>query len=148
MELVKEPEFDKNEILIEMQRSFRNGCRDENVLKFLGKYYDSGSLELYQMFLAVQSRNINDNTLAEKLLVQLIFEGSVDKSIYEIYEEYINGPTSSVIRRAFTHMFLIIILLKVQCPERIWEIVQQELENGFDVTLITKIAFGSNVTER
>ena len=27
------------------------------------------------------------NTLAEKLLVQLIFEGSVDKSIYEIYEE-------------------------------------------------------------
>ena len=39
-------------------------------------------------------------------------------------------------------MFLIIILLKnVQCPERVWEIVEQELENGFDVTLITKIAF-------
>ena len=47
VELVKEPEFDKNEILIEMcAESFRNGCRDENVLKFLGKYYDSGSLEL------------------------------------------------------------------------------------------------------
>ena len=143
VELVKEPEFDKNEILIEMcAESFRNGCRDENVLKFLGKYYDSGSLELYQMFLAVQSRNINDNTLAEKLLVQLIFEGSVDKSIYEIYEEYIKGPTSSVIRRAFyTYVSYNYFIKKVQCPERVWEIVEQELENGFDVTLITKIAF-------
>ena len=143
VELVKEPEFDKNEILIEMcAESFRNGCRDENVLKFLGKYYDSGSLELYQMFLAVQSRNINDNTLAEKLLVQLIFEGSVDKSIYEIYEEYIKGPTSSVIRKAFyTYVSYNYFIKKVQCPERVWEIVEQELENGFDVTLITKIAF-------
>ena len=64
-------------------------------------------LNYIRCFWRFSQENINDNTLAEKLLVQLIFEGSVDKSIYEIYEEYIKGPTSSVIRRAFyTYSFL------------------------------------------
>lgn len=149
-ELVNYKEFENNEILVEMcAQAFRNGCRDDKVLIFLGKYYETGSIELSKLLKAFISKNINDNTVAEKLLVQYIFEGSVDKYIYEIYNEYIKGVTASNIRKAFyTYVTYNYFIKKVPCPDMIWEIIEQELENGLDVTLITKIAFVEVMSEK
>lgn len=143
VELVHNEEFDGNEILIEMCGVvFRNGCRDEAVLRFLGKYYEAGSLELYQMFLASETKKTVDNTLAERLIIQYIFEGSVEDKIYDIYMEYLRGSTSTVVRKAFyTYVTYNYFIKMVQCPDIVWEVLEQEYDNGFAAPLICKIAF-------
>ncbi len=148
--LVNNQEYDGNEILVEMcGEIFRNGCRNEQVLKFLGKYYESGTLELYQLFLALQAKEINDNTLAERLLVLYIFEGNTEDRIYDIYQEYLKGSTGSTIRRAFyTYVTYNYFIKKVQCQDIVWEILEQEYDDGFQTPLICRIAFIEVMSER
>lgn len=156
IELVNNEEFDGNEILVEMCGDiFRNGCRNEKILRFLGKYYQSGSLELYQLFLALQAKEVDDNTLAERLLVQYIFEGNTEDKIYDIYQEYLKGSTATAIRRAFyTYVTYNYFIKKVQCPDIVWEILEQEYDNGLKTPMICSIAFievlskRENLTER
>lgn len=150
IELVCNEEYDGNELLTEMcGEAFRNGCRNEAVLKFLGKYYESGSLELYQLFLAIKAKEIEDNTLSERLLVQYIFESSVEEKIYDIYQEYLKGVTLSKIRKAFyTYVTYNYFIKKVQCPDVVWEILEQEYDDGLNTPLICKIAFIEVLSKR
>lgn len=150
IQLVENEEFDGNQILVEMCGDvFRNGCRNRKVLSFLGKYYDSGSQELYQLFLAQQAKNIEENTLAERLLVQYIFEGNTEDKIYDIYQEYLKGSTNSNIRKAFyTYVTYNYFIKKVQCPDMVWDILEQEYDNGLNTPLICKIAFIEVMSKR
>lgn len=150
IELVQNEEYDGNELLTEIcSEVFRNGCRNDEVLKFLGKYYEAGSLELYQLFLAIKSKDIEDNTLAERLIVQYIFEASTEDKIYDIYQEYLKGVTLSKIRKAFyTYVTYNYFIKKVQCPDIVWDILEQEYDDGLATPLICKIAFIEVMSKR
>ena len=150
IQLVEEEDFDYNERLTEIcARVFRNGCRNINVLKFLGKYNETGSNEMYHLFLALKAKGVGDNTLAERLLVQYIFEGNTEDKIYDIYEEYLKGPTSTVIRKAFyTYVTYNYFMKQIQCPDIVWEILEQEYDNGLATPLICKITFVEVMSKR
>ena len=141
--LVRHEEYQENEILTEMcGEVFRNGCRDEEVMKFLGRNYESGSLELYQLFLALQAKAVDDNKLAERLLTQYLFEANTEDKIYNIYDEYIKGSTNTKIRKAFyTYVSYNYFIKKVQCPDRVWELMELEFSNGLSLPLICRISF-------
>ncbi|MCR5737308.1 MAG: DUF5717 family protein [Eubacterium sp.] len=143
LELVEREDMKDNKLLAEMCAVvFRNGCREDSILVYLGKYYEAGSLELQQLFLSIQAKKIKDNTLAERLLTQYIFEANSSDAIYNIYREYLECPTNSMVRRAFyTYVTFNYFIKKMQCPDIVWEILEQEYINGFQTTLITKIAF-------
>lgn len=150
IELAEKEEFDNNDLVTEMCGSvFRNGCRNDDVLKYLGKYYQSGSLELYQIFLAIKAKEIDDNTMAERLIAQYIFENSVEDKIYDIYREYLRGSTSSTVRKAFyTYVTYNYFIKKVQCPDIVWEILEQEYTDGLNTPLICSIAFVEVMSKR
>lgn len=156
LNLVAKTEYAGNALVTEMcGEIFRNGCRDEKVLKYLGKYYESGTPELYQIYLAIEEKGIQDNTMAENLLVQYIFEGNTNEKIYKIYESYLKGATATVIRKAFyTYVCYNCFIKKIQCPDIVWEILEQEYDNRLATSLVCKLAFieemskRSNLTER
>lgn len=143
-------EYENNEIVTEMcAKIFRNGCREDKVLLYLGKYYGSSTLELYQLYLAMQSKGLEDNTLPERLLVQYVFEGNVEDKIYDIYQSYLKGSTATVVRKGFyTYVTYNYFIKKIQCPDIIWEILEQEYDNGLATPLICKIAFIEELSKR
>lgn len=147
---VKKDEYKDNELLTKMcAKIFQNGCREESVLVYLGKYYGCGTLELYQLFMAIQSKGIQDNTLAERLLVQYIFEGSTEEKIYDIFCEYLKGSTATVIRKAFyTYVTYNTFIKKVQCRDIVWDILEQEYDNKLATPIICKIAFIEEMSKR
>lgn len=150
IEMSANSEYDKNELVVEMcANAFRKGCRDEKLLTFLGKYYESGSLELYQLYLAMKAKNIKDNTLPERLLVQYVFEGNTENKIYDIYLSYLEGSTATKIRKAFyTYVTYNYFIKKVQCPDVVWEILEQEYDNGINTPVICSIAYVEAMSKR
>lgn len=143
-------EYQDNEIIIEMcAKVFRNGCREEKILLYLGKYYGSSTLELYQLYLSIESKGLEDNTLAERLLVQYVFEGNTEDKIYDIYQSYLKGSTATVIRKGFyTYVTYNYFIKKQQCPDIVWEILEQEYHNGLVTPLICKLAFIEELSKR
>lgn len=143
-------EYQDNPIVTEMcAKIFRNGCREDKILLYLGKYYGSGTLELYQLYLAMQSKGLDDNTLPERLLVQYVFEGNTEDKIYDIYQSYLKGSTATVIRKGFyTYVTYNYFIKKFECPAIIWEILEQEYDNGLSTPLICKIAFVEEMSKR
>lgn len=143
-------EYQGNEIVTEMcAKLFRNGCREDKVLLYLGKYYGSSTVELYQLYLAIESKGLEDNTLAERLLVQYVFEGNTEEKIYDIYQSYLKGSTATVIRKGFyTYVTYNYFIKKFQCPDIVWEILEQEYDNGLSTPLICKIAFIEEMSKR
>lgn len=143
IELVQDPDYANNEILVEMAATaFRNGCRDEGVIRYIGEKYEAGSLELHQICLAVKSLEIEDKTIAERLLVQLIFENDTSDKLYDIYQDYLRGTTSSKVRKAFyTYVAYNYFIKKVQCMDVFWDILEEEYANEFNTPMICKIAF-------
>lgn len=52
------------------------------------------------------------------------------------------------LEKRFTHMFHIIILIKnIPCPDSTWDIMQQDIKDGTEVTVISKIGYLSHVIE-
>ena len=143
-------EYQDNEIIKEMcAKVFRNGCREEKILLYLGKYYGSSTLELYQLYLSIESKGLEDNTLAERLLVQYVFEGNTEDKIYDIYQSYLKGSTATVIRKGFyTYVTYNYFIKKQQCPDIVWEILEQEYDNGLVTPLICKLAFIEELSKR
>jgi hypothetical protein len=150
IEMSADSEYDKNELVTEIcADAFRNGCRDDNLLIFLGKYYESGSIELYQLYLAMKAKNIKDNTLPERLLVQYIFEGNTENKIYDIYMSYLEGSTATNIRKAFyTYVTYNYVIKNLQCPDIVWEILEQEYDDGINTPVICSIAFVEALSKR
>lgn len=142
--------YQDNPIVTEMcAKIFRNGCREDKVLLYLGKYYGSSTLELYQLYLAMESKGLEDNTLPERLLVQYVFEGNTEDKIYDIYKSYLKGSTATVIRKGFyTYVTYNYFIKKQQCPDILWEILEQEYDNGLVTPLVCKLAFIEELSKR
>ena len=71
-----------------------------------------------------------------------MFENDTSDKIFDIYTEYLKYPTSSKIRKAFyTYVSYNYFIKKVQCPDIVWEILEEEYANGFNTPMICKIAF-------
>lgn len=153
---VAEQHYSENELLTEIcGYVFEKGCTDEAVLKYMAKYYNSGTENLYKLYTQMKAMNITDNEFVEKLLVHVIFEGQVNDRLYELYKEYIKGVTRTVIRKAFySYVTYNYFVKKIQCPDSVWEILEQEYFNGLATPVIVKIAFvekmssKTNITER
>ena len=139
-----------NDIFVEMcAEAFRNGCRDEKLLKFIGERYETGTIEMYQIFLAIKSKNLNFNTLSQRLLAQMMFENSVEDKFYVVYDEYVKHPSDSKVRKAFyTYIAYNYFIKKVHCPKHIWEYLEEEYENGMNTPMITMIAFTEIMSKR
>ena len=153
---VAEQHYSENELLTEIcGYVFEKGCTDEAVLKYMAKYYNSGTENLYKLYTQMKAMNITDNEFVEKLLVHVIFEGQVNDRLYELYKEYIKGVTRTVIRKAFySYVTYNYFVKKIQCPDSVWEILEHEYFNGLATPVIVKIAFvekmssKTNITER
>ena len=103
---VAEQHYSENELLTEIcGYVFEKGCTDEAVLKYMAKYYNSGTENLNtKLYTQMKVMNITDNEFVEKLLVHVILKDRL-MTDYMNCIKYIKGVTRTVIReKHFTVM--------------------------------------------
>lgn len=147
--IIEETEYEEDGTILKMCANlFRKNCMDDVILKFLGKYFNGTSEEMYSLYRKMIIAEIEDNSLVERILVQLIFEGDTSNVLHEIYSRYVKNPSYSVVRKAYyTFVAYNYFVKDIQSNQSAWDIMEQDIADGLDVTVIVKIAYLAKLLE-
>lgn len=100
--LIEKNEFERDELLINMvMYAYRKGKYNENVLKYLGAYFQGATKELNDLWVSCEAYDYNDRNLDENLIASILFTGVCSNCIGKVYESYQHKGPSEKIRRAY-----------------------------------------------
>ena len=100
--LIETREFEKDEILVDMvMYAYRKGKYNENVLKYLGTYFEGATKELYELWNSCNAYDYSNRELEENLIASILFTGTKSAHIGDVYEMYQAKGASEKIRRAY-----------------------------------------------
>lgn len=147
--IIKETEFEEDAFILEMcVKLFRMNKVTRVILAYLGRFFLGTNEEMFMLYEEINKKNIIENTLTERLLVQCIFEGDVSERIHGIFNKYVQNPSYATIRKAFyTYVSYNYFVKNIPCPDSTWDIMQQDIKDGTEVTVISKIGYLSHVIE-
>lgn len=127
---------------------FLKGKYNEAVLKYLVKYYNGPTGEMYQLWLAAKNFDLNTHRLEESLLTQMLFSETYVQDSFEVFFEYYKNVTNSMLVRAFLTFYAYKYLIhdRVIRPE-LFSVMRRELnyeEN--DICLLAWLKYQSDNT--
>ena len=100
--LIDMKEFERDELLLEMAiHVYRKGKYNENVLKYLGLYYNGTAKEMYDIWKSCKDYNYEDRYLEENLIATILYTGAKAAYIGMVYESYYKKGPGEKIRRAY-----------------------------------------------
>ena len=100
--LIESKEFEKDELLVDMvMYAYRKGKYNENVLKYLGAYFEGATKELYDLWSSCNAYDYANRKLEENLIASILFTGAKAAHIGAVYEMYQSKGASEKIRRAY-----------------------------------------------
>lgn len=141
--MIQETEFEEDSFILELcVKLFRKDKVTRVMLAYLGRFFQGTNEEMYRLYEINNKKEIIENTLTERLLVQYIFEGDISEKIHKIFNRYVQNPSYVTIRKAFyTYVSYNYFVKEIGCMDSTWEIMQQDISDGLDVTVISKIGF-------
>ena len=99
--LIQAKEFEKDDLLVDMvMYAYRKGKYNENVLMYLGSYFQGSTKEMYNLWNSCNAYDYSSRSLEENLIASILFTGTQSAHIGKVYEEYQNkGPSEKIIIR-------------------------------------------------
>jgi hypothetical protein len=80
---------------------FTRGKYDDAILIYLIKYYHGSSREMYQLWLAARGFELDTHVLEERILTQMLFAESYIANSHLVFENYYQGVSNYMLRRAY-----------------------------------------------
>lgn len=148
--IIRENEFEADERILEISANlFRKKCYDRIILEFLARYFKGTIAEMYELYCAIVNMEMSNNSLVERILVQSIFEGQTDEILHEMFSKYITEASYSGVRKAYyTYVSYNYFIKNIDCADSAWEIMEQDISDGLDITVIAKIAYLAKLSEK
>ena len=81
--------------------AFRKGKYDENILRYLIRYYQGMTKELRDLWKAGVAFDVDTYPLSEKMIIQMLFTGSFVGEKMEIFRAYVKGGAKAEVEEAF-----------------------------------------------
>ena len=119
----------KDEIMVELcYHIFSHGKYDEAILRYLVSYYEGSTREMFKLWKAAKSFELDTSQLEERLLMQMLYTESYLEDSYRVFEEYYKKVTNHTLVRAFLSFYAYnyLIHLHVIHPE-LFPIMKREL---------------------
>ena len=100
--LIERKEFERDELLVNIvMYAYRKGKYNENVLMYLGSYFQGSTKEMYDLWNSCNAYDYSSRSLEENLIASILFTGAQSAYIGKVYEMYQNKGPSEKIRRAY-----------------------------------------------
>lgn len=141
--LIESKEFEKDELLVDMvMYAYRKGKYNENVLKYLGAYFEGATKELYDLWSSCNAYDYANRKLEENLIASILFTGAKAAHIGAVYEMYQAKGASEKIRRAYLFTKAYEYFVKEQVvDESLFKYIEKDIYLDNPIHDICKLAF-------
>lgn len=134
--------YEYNEMIISMcQYVFLGKKYDDIILEYLVTHFNGTSKGMYEIYVACNNFNFDSYDLQERLIGQFIFSNSYESKMDLVFESYYQHGGKERIIEAYVALNSYRYFVKEEViRERIFQITENRLLNGDEVTLIAKVA--------
>ena len=141
--LIESREFERDDLLVDMvMYAYRKGKYNENVLKYLGAYFQGSTKELYDLWNSCIAYDYSNRSLDENLIASMLFTGALSSHLGEIYEGYYVKGASEKVRRAYIFAKSYDYFVKEQIvDEALFKYIERDIYLDNPMHDICKLAF-------
>ncbi len=127
--LIELKDFAEDELLVQMAiHVYRRGKYNENVLKYLGLYYNGTAKEMYAIWKSCKDYNYEDRYLEENLIATILYTGAKAAHIGKVYESYYQKGAGEKVRRAYLFAKAYDYFVKEKVvDERVFEYIERDI---------------------
>ncbi|MDF2905528.1 MAG: hypothetical protein K0R34_849 [Herbinix sp.] len=92
----------KNDLMVSLcYHIFNHGKYDEAILLYLVRYYEGTTEEMYRLWKAAKSFELETHSLEERLLTHMLFAENFIEDSYMVFYEYYKDVTNNMLVRAY-----------------------------------------------
>lgn len=148
--LIEKREFEEDKLLVEMAVfSFGKGKYNEEVLYYLGKYYNGTTKELLSIWKASNDFSYENKELEEKIIVQMLFTGAYVGKIEKIYDSYFQKGANSKVKKAYLFSKSYDFFVRQNIIEdSIFKYIEKDVYYGDEVNDMCALAFLKYMSEK
>lgn len=141
--LVTRGEYEYDVLLVKLCAGvFFGGKYDENILKYLVKWYAGMTKNVRKVFKAAENFSMDIYELCEKLLVQMLHTGYYVSERMDIYRKYIQGGADNRIQNAFLTQCAYDYFVREQIMDDfVFEELTKMKLRGEDIQTVSKLAY-------
>ena len=148
--LIEMREFEEDELLVQMAiHVYRKGKYNENVLKYLGLYYNGTAKEMYAIWKSCKDYSYEDRYLEENLIATILYTGAKAAYIGKVYESYYQKGAGEKVRRAFLFAKAYDYFVKEKVvDERIFEYIEKDILQENPIHNMCKFAYAKYCSQK
>ncbi len=120
---------ERHEILVALcYHVFSHGKYDEAILRYLIHYYEGATEEMFRLWKAAKSFELDTHSLEERLLSQLLFAESYLEDSYQVFYDYYKEITNHILIRAYLSFYAYQYLVHEHIiPTELFPVMRREL---------------------
>lgn len=148
--LIENREFQWDELLVDMvMYAYRKGKYNENVLMYLGAYFQGSTKEMYDLWNSCNAYDYSNRNLEENLIASILFTGAQASHIGKIYEMYQKKGPSEKLRRAYLFAKAYDYFVKEQVvDEELFKYIEKDLYLENPLHDICRMAFAKYMSTK
>lgn len=129
------------EVLAICEIVFKQRKYDEEVLKYLVKYYDCSTRDMVELWKAAVDFDIETSELEERILYQMMFVGSYSSSLAKIFESYYNhGARQRVVEAYIAYNSYNFFVKEVVINPDVFRVIEHRIAEKIDTIDVCKLA--------
>ncbi len=129
--------------------AFRSGKYNEEILRYLGMYYEGTTQEMRELWLACERFETGSRELSEKLLLRMLFTGTYMEEEDAVFERYVKEEADETLAACFLEHLAYEYFMngKTRSPQ-IWQELKRRNRNGELHSEICRLALLLNLSQR
>lgn len=122
--------------------AFRAGKYDENVLKYLCRFFQGTSREMRDIWRAAEGFGVDTYELSERILIQMLYTGAFVGEKTEIFKRYISGGAKVSVELAFLAQCAYDYFVNDKITDKfIIEDMQRVIDRQEELPFVCKLAY-------
>lgn len=149
-ETILDTKYAADDKILELCRYlFLKDVRNKIVMKYLQKYYEGPTDEMYDMWKSCIRLMVDDGNFTERLLVQTIFEGRQEERMLDIFREFHEKKAGrNIIKAYYTYVSYNYFIKKSEVSGEFFDKMEVDMLNGMKVAEICRMAYLDHMTTK
>lgn len=137
-----EPDVCKPDLTVLTMAAFSAGKYDENILKYLVKYYEGTLKEMRNIWKAAKAFGVDTYEISSRILIQMLYTGAYISEKTEVFRDYVSGGARSDVELAVLSQSCFDYFVGEKVTDGyVMQDLQRVIERQEEIPLVCKLAY-------